>query len=223
MKRSFAWFTALGLAVALQIGCKKDEPAQTPPAQPAAGVEQPAAPTPAATGEAGGAAQEAPAQESPKAAQPSDQPAQGTAGGQAAGGTAEVQPQPTPSDSPAAVVPEGPAAAQGELPIDESKLDKLIEYSEAMTTILEQNATDPAAAAKKLEEYLASNKAEREQLLTEFEGLKEKLTPEQQTALGMKLLTKLGPLMQRMQKLFMEHPELASDPRIQEAMTPFKK
>ena len=45
---------------------------------------------------------------------------------------------------------------------------------------------------RKTEEYLGTNKDQREALLNEFEGMKEKLTPEQQTALGMKLLSKLA-------------------------------
>jgi hypothetical protein len=216
MKRSIAFLALSGLLLASQVGCKKDEA----PAAPAGGEPLSAA--------AEKAAADPNAPQSVKDMQAAGAAAAAAAEKAAAEATGELQPQPTPApaDSPAAVVPDRlPAApaAGGDLPIEEAKLDKLIEYSEAMTKILEDNATDPAAAAAKLEEYLTSNKDEREALLKDFEGLKEKLTPEQQTALGMKLLTKLGPLMQRMQKLFTEHPELASDPRIQEAMTPFRK
>ena len=202
MTRSYTGIAvaALALALLLPIGCKK---AEAPPAAPQPAATAPGTPAqPAAT----------PAPE--KGAEPAAAPA----------AVAEAQPQPTPNppESPAAAIEGGAPAAAEALPIDEKKLDKLVEYSEAMATILEQNAADPAAAAKALEEYLGKNKEERDALLQEFEGLKDKLTPEQQSALGMKLLTKLGPLMQRMQKLFTDHPELASDPRIRDAMTSFK-
>jgi hypothetical protein len=222
MRRFIAILGALTLLLAVQAGCKKDDApaAKTGEADKAAEAAKKAGDEAA---KAGAEAAKAGAEAGEAAKKAGDEAVK------AAEKVAEANPQPTPADSPAAVVPDklpAPAAA-GDLPADfpigEAKLDQLVKFSEEMATILEENATDAAAAAKKLEEYLGTNKEAREALLKEFEGMKEKLTPEQQTALGMKLLSKLGPLMQRMQKLFQEHPELASDPRIQAAMTPFKK
>ena len=223
MRRLILMLGAFALVLAVQAGCKKDDTGAAPAGAEAQKAGEAAA---QAGAEAAKAAEEA-AKAAGKAGEEAMKAAEGAAKA-AEQAVAEANPQPTPSDSPAAVVPDKlpePTAMAGaaDLPIEEAKLDQLVKYSEEMATILEENAADPAAAAKKLEEYLGANKDEREALLGEFEGLKQKLTPDQQTALGMKLLSKLGPLMQRMQKLFQEHPNLASDPRIQEAMTPFKR
>lgn len=124
------------------------------------------------------------------------------------------KPQTTPEPAPLNAKIEMPQTP--ELPIDESKLDVVVAHMGSVVDILEKNSGDPGKAAAALDEYLQTNKKSVVAWRQEMEALKEKLTPEQQQLLGVKLLGRLGPVMQKLQALNEAHPELFSDPKVKE-------
>ncbi len=123
----------------------------------------------------------------------------------------EPEKAPEPIPAPTVDLPKTP-----ELPIDEAKLDVVVGHMSSVVGILEANAADPGKAAAALDEYLQKNKQAITDWRAEMEALKDKLTPEQQQVLGVKLLGRLGPVMQKLQGLNEAHPELFSDPKVKE-------
>ena len=198
MKKLIAVASVLSLVLALGIGCKKDG---------AAGEGAPSTAEKAEKAEKAEPAKAEPAKAEPAKAEP------------AKAEPARAEPA---KAEPAKAEPAKAPGTDVELPISDELLDEMVGYIDAMAKILEENVDDAGKAAAALDKFIEEKKDRLEAIKKKMDGVKAELTTEQQRALGMKFMEKMGPSMQRLMKLNAEHPELFSDPKIVEAMSKVK-